>query len=86
MIEEMTKQPKKSKKKTSEQIVLFWTYNCILYNDIIINAIIYANLVIYAIYDKIVTPCFDSLAIRHSPYTKDTSSQHPYAPGFKGLP
>ena len=27
-------------------------------------------------YDKIVTPCFDSLAIMQSPYTKDTSSQH----------
>ena len=39
---------------------------------------------IIEIYDKIVTPGFDSLAIRQSPYTKDTSSQHRYAPGFKG--
>ena len=39
---------------------------------------------IIEIYNKIVTPCFDSLAIRQSPYTKDTSSQHRYAPG--GLP
>ena len=37
-----------------------------------------------AIYNKIVTPCFASLAIRQSPYTKDTSSQHLFAPGFKG--
>ena len=27
----------------------------------------------------------DSLEIRQSPYTKDTLSQHWYAPGFKGL-
>ena len=33
---------------------------------------------------KIVTPCFDSLAIRQSPYIKDNSSPHWYAPGFKG--
>ena len=36
------------------------------------------------IYNKIVTHYFDSLAIRQSPYTKGTSSQHRYAPGFKG--
>ena len=35
------------------------------------------------IYDKIVTPCFDSLAFRKSPYIKDTSTQHGYALGFK---
>ena len=34
--------------------------------------------------NKIVTPCFDYLAIRQSPYTKDTSSIHWYAAGFKG--
>ena len=33
---------------------------------------------------EIVTPCFDSLPIRQSPLPKDTSSQHWYAPGFKG--
>ena len=38
---------------------------------------------IIEIYDRIVTPCFDSLAIRQSPYTKYTSSQYQYAPGFK---
>ena len=27
---------------------------------------------IIEIYDKIVTPCFDSLAIKQSPYTKGT--------------
>ena len=31
----------------------------------------------------VLTPYFDSLAIGQSPYTKDTSSQHWYAPGFK---
>ena len=38
----------------------------------------------FIIYDKIITPCFDSLAIRQSPYIKDTSSPHRYEPGFKG--
>ena len=36
------------------------------------------------IHYKIVTPCFDSLAIRQIPYTKYTSSQHQYAPEIKG--
>ena len=39
---------------------------------------------IVKIYDKIVTPCFDSVEVRQSPYAKQTSSQHWYAPGFKG--
>ena len=38
----------------------------------------------FKICDKIVTPCYDSLAIMKSPYTKDTSSQYRYAQGFKG--
>ena len=36
------------------------------------------------IYNKIVTPCFDSLAIRHRSYNKNTSSHYWYALGFKG--
>ena len=54
----------------------FWTRSCC-------NLICSITLII-DIYDKIVTPCFDSLAIMQSPYTKDTSSQHRYALRFKG--
>ena len=37
---------------------------------------VYAYVQVYEIYDKIVTTCFDSWAIRHSSYMKNTSSQH----------
>ena len=35
-------------------------------------------------HDEIVTPCFNSLAIRQHSLYNSTSSQHRYAPGFKG--
>ena len=46
---------------SSQHLVPLVLMNCIALNEI---------------YDKIVTPCFDSLAIRQSPQVKDTSPQH----------
>ena len=37
------------------------------------------------IFNKIVTPCLDSLAIRQSPYIKETSSPHCFAPGSSSI-
>ena len=57
---------------TREVALLASTHNVVIY------AIVHLNIHLY------VTPCFDSLAVKQIPYTKDTSSQHWYALGFKG--